>query len=66
MGTWKIEKESDDDHPKNSMEFEIRVSAYESLSDDWHIESESKNKISLVDYDDDEPSETDYLVLEKV
>lgn len=64
-GTWKLEKESDDDHPKNSMEFEIRIAAYESLSDDWHIESESKSKISLVDYDD-EPNKSDYLTLEKI
>lgn len=65
-GNWKIEKESDDDHPKNSMEFYILVSGHESLSDDWHIESESKSKLSLVDYDDDEPSESDYLTLEKI
>ena len=65
-GTWKIEKESDDDHPKNSMEFYILVNGHESISDDWHIESESKSKISLVDYDDDEPSESDYLTLEKI
>lgn len=65
-GIWKLEKESDDDHPKNSLEFEIQIfGGHESLSDDWHVESESKSKISLVDFDD-EPGKTDYLVLEKM
>lgn len=65
-GTWKLDKESDDDHPKSSMELYILVNGHESISDDWHIESESKSKLSLVDYDDDEPNKTDYLTLEKI
>lgn len=68
-GTWSIKKDSssDDDSSDNDLEFVISIGApHESLSDDWDIVDNSDSKITLEDLDDDEPSESDYLTLERI
>ena len=64
-GTWKLEKESDDDNPKHT-ELILLFPAqndFDELNDDWDILSNSKTKIELIDRDDD--GNHDYLTFEK-
>lgn len=68
MGSWSVSKKSksDDDSDDSDLKLNIALPVqYESLSDDWHIQSYSDSKISLHD-PDDEPSKSDYLTLEKI
>ncbi len=69
-GTWSVRNDSnssDDSSDDYDLEFILSIPApHESLSDDWHIENYSDSKVTLVDLDHDEPSESDYLTLEKM
>ncbi len=68
MGSWSVGKKSksDDDSDDSDLKLNIALPApYESLSDDWHIQSYSDSRIDLHD-SDDEPSKSDYLTLEKI
>lgn len=50
-GTWKLEKESDDDNPKHielTLSFPI-AGNFDELNDDWHVINISDSKIELED-----------------
>lgn len=50
-GTWKLEKESDDDNPKHTeliLSFPV-AGNFDELNDDWHVINISDSKIELED-----------------
>ena len=68
MGVWSVtNSNSNDDSPSNDLDFNIAFSGPEKfieLTDDWDIQSQSANKIELIDISGGNGG-TDYLTFEK-
>jgi hypothetical protein len=67
-GTWKVDKESDDDmFDDRHLEFILSFAApLDELSDDWEVESHSDDRLELKDKSGNEENGEDYLTFEKL
>ncbi len=65
-GTWKLEKESDDDNPKHTeliLNFPVQNN-FDELNDDWHVIKLESKRIELEDVSGD--GSVDRLIFERI